>query len=553
MSKTWIDRHRQRLDAAVAASAARTYFSAFEPSCSRRPDPAAARRAGTAAFRSWLDEEFPVATPGADGTVSTERSPFGFDLRVRYPRVVDIDTLLAPRRGARAWRDAGPDGRVGVCLEVLDRLYDRGFEIASAVRHTSGQPFAVAFSSSVANTLDRSLEALAWSWQAQSRVAPTAVWARPGDDGRGMEKTYTVIPRGTSLVIGSDVFPTWNAWPALFASLVAGNRVVVQPHPSAVLPLAITVQVCQEVLAEAGYDVELVTLAVGDRDDRLHEHLAVRPEVRIIDFTGPASCSSWLEERAGQAVLFTGSPGVNSVVLDSTDDFGALCDILARALALCTGQMTTAPQNLLVPRGGIETDEGRKSPREVADGIAAALDALLSDDESAVEILGALANPAVLESVEAAAKQGDVLIASRRVTHPMYADADVHTPVLVGLQAVDADVYSGESLGAVCYLVETADTEESIALFYLMASRHGAVSASVYSTSPAVVDEVRDVALDVGVALSENLLEEGSVNTVSAFSDFYGAGASPSSGATFLDAAFVAPRFRIAQSRRPVS
>ena len=135
----------------------------------------------------------------------------------------------------------------------------------------------------------------------------------------------------------------------------------------------------------------------------------------------------------------------------------------------------------------------------------------------------------------------------------MYADADVHTPVLVGLQAVDADVYSGESLGAVCYLVETADTEESIALFYLMASRHGAVSASVYSTSPDVVDEVRDVALDVGVALSENLLEEGSVNTVSAFSDFYGAGASPSSGATFLDAAFVAPRFRIAQSRRPVS
>ena len=87
--------------------------------------------------------------------------------------------------------------------------------------------------------------------------------------------------------VGSDVFPTWSAWPAIFASLVAGNRVVVQPHPSAVLPLAITVQVCQEVLAEAGYDHELVTLAVGAPGDRLHERLAVRPEVRLIDFTGP--------------------------------------------------------------------------------------------------------------------------------------------------------------------------------------------------------------------------------------------------------------------------
>jgi len=552
LSETQFARHRERLDAAVAASASRTYFSAFEASLSRRPDPAAAQRAGTAAFRSWLDEDFPLTTRGASGTVATERSPFGFDLRVRYPRVVDLDALLAPVRGVRAWRDAGPDGRVGVCLQILDRLYDRGFEIASAVRHTSGQPFGVAFSSSVANTLDRSLEALAWSWQAQSRVAPTALWTRPGDGGRGLEKTYTVIARGTSLVIGSDVFPTWNAWPALFASLVAGNRVVVQPHPSAVLPLAITVQICQEVLAEAGYDVDLVTLAVGDRDDRLHERLAVRPEVRIIDFTGPASFCGWLEERAGQALLFTGSPGVNSVVLDSTDDFGALCVNLARSLALCTGQMTTAPQNLLVPRDGIETDEGRKSPREVAAGLAAALDQVLSDDETAVEILGALANPAVLEFVEYAGKQVEVLIPSRRVAHPMYADAEVHTPVLVGLQAVDADVYSGENLGAVCYLVETADTEESIALFYLMASRHGAVSASVYSTSPDVVAEVRDVALDVGVALSENLLDQVFVNTVSAFSDFYGVGASPASGATFLDAAFVAPRFRIAQSRRPV-
>lgn len=550
METTYFDRHRERLSAAVAATESRTFFSAFDDSPSWRVRPPAESRAGTTAFRDWLDADFPIETRGAAGTVATERSPYGFDLGVRYPHVGDIDALLAPPRGARAWRDAGPDGRVGVCLEILDRLHARGFEIANAVRHTSGQPFVVAFSISVASTLNRSLEALAWSWRQMSRIPRSVVWERPGSGGSRIEKTYTVIPRGTSLVIGSAMFPTWSSWPAIFASLVGGNRVVVQPHPSAVLPLAITVQVCREVLAEAGFDPDLVTLAVGDHGERLHERLAVRSEIRIIDFTGAASFCEWLEDRAGQAVLFTGCPGVNSIVVDSCADFRAMCDNLALSISLCTGQMTTAPQNLLVPRSGIDTDEGRKSPREVAAGIGAALDRLLSEDAGAVEILGAVVSPEIATFAEAAARQGEVLIASRPVAHPTYAEAEVRTPTLIGLKAADADVYTGDTVGGVCFLVETADTEESLALFYLMASRHGAVTAAVYSTSPEVVDEMRDAALDVGVALSENLYGELLVNAVSPFSDFHGTGTSPASSATFLDSAFVAPRFRIVQSRR---
>jgi len=42
------------------------------------------------------------------------------------------------------------------------------------------------------------------------------------------------------------------------------------------------------------------------------------------------------------------------------------------------------------------------------------------------------------------------------------------------------------------------------------------------------------------------------VNTFSAFSDFHGTGTTQASSVAFLDSAFVAPRFRIAQSRRPV-
>ena len=54
-----------------------------------------------------------------------------------------------------------------------------------------------------------------------------------------MQKDYRIVPRGVALVIGCNTFPTWNAYPGLFASLVTGNPVIVKPHPRAVLPLAI--------------------------------------------------------------------------------------------------------------------------------------------------------------------------------------------------------------------------------------------------------------------------------------------------------------------------
>ena len=134
------------------------------------------------------------------------------------------------------------------------------------------------------------------------------------------------------------------------------------------LPLAITVQVCQEVLAEAGFDPNLVTLAAEDPADKLAATLATRPEVKLIDFTGGNAFGDWLEENARQAVVFTEKAGVNTVVVDSTDDFRAMCQNLAFSFALYSGQMCTAPQNVYLPADGIETDDGRKSLAEVGAG-----------------------------------------------------------------------------------------------------------------------------------------------------------------------------------------
>lgn len=549
-------RHRDRLDAAVAACDSREYYSAFSESPSPRVYGETAAADGQAAYAAWLGGDFPLSTPGSDGTVATERSPFGIDLGVRYPRVpaddAAVDALLgAARAGMRAWRDAGPEGRTGVCLEILDRLHARVFELANAVQHTSGQAFVMAFQAGGAHALDRALEAIAYAWTEMTRTPATARWEKPGKHPLVMEKTFTVVPRGVALVIGCNTFPTWNSWPGLFASLVTGNAVVVKPHPGAVLPLAITVQACQEVLAEHGLDPNLVTLAAEDPADGLAAVLAVRPEVKLVDFTGGNAFGDWLEANATQATVFTEKAGVNTVVVDSTSSFGAMCQNLAFSFSLYTGQMCTAPQNVYLPADGIETDEGRKTPAEVGAGIGAALDKLLGDDARAVELLGGVVNAGVLERLDSVGSRGEVLVPSRTVAHPAYADATVRTPALVALRAgEDADVYETECFGPVAYLISTPGTDASVDLFRDTVQRHGAMTAAVYSTSEEVLDDVREAALDAGVALSENLLGGVFVNQSAAFSDFHGTGANPAANASYTDGAYVASRFRIVQSRR---
>jgi phenylacetic acid degradation protein paaN len=553
MSSAYFDKHRDKLEAAVAACASREYYSAFDESPSPRVYGETAAGEGKAAFEALLGKPFPLETPGSQGTVTPERSPYGFDLGVSYPRARDVDALLgAARAGIKAWRDAGPEARVGLGIEILERLHARVFELANAVQHTSGQAFVMAFQAGGAHALDRALEAIAYAHVEMARTPRTALWEKPGKVPVAMEKTFTVVPRGVSLVIGCNTFPTWNSWPGLFASLVTGNAVVVKPHPSAVLPLAITVQVCQEVLTEAGFDRNLVGLAAEDPGDRLAATLAVRPEVKLIDYTGGSAFGEWLEEHARQAVVFTEKSGVNTVVVDSTSDFRAMCQNLAFSLALYTGQMCTAPQNIYLPATGVETDDGLKSPEEVAQGIGAAFDKLLGDDARAVEVLGGVVNDGVLSRLESAGARGEVYVASRSVTHPAYPDATVRTPTLVGLTAADTEAYESECFGPVAYLIATSGTDESISLFRSTVATHGAMTASVYSTSDEVVEQMRDAALDVGVALSENLLSGVFVNQSAAYSDFHGTGANPAATASYTDGAFVSSRFRVVQSRRHV-
>jgi phenylacetic acid degradation protein paaN len=541
-------RHADTLARAGAAIRERAYYSAYPESPSPRVYGETAAADGQAAYQAYLGGVFPLDQPGEP--VATEVSPFGTALGVSYPHA-DPDTLIAAATAALpTWRDAGPDTRAGVCLEILARLHANIFELANAVQFTSGQAFVMAFQAGGAHALDRALEAIAYAYDEMTRHPATAAWEKPGKQPLRMTKTFHVAPRGVALVIGCNTFPTWNSYPGLFASLVTGNPVIVKPHPRAVLPLAITVRYAREALAAAGFDPNLVQLAPEAPGERLASVLATRPEVKIVDFTGSTEYGDWLEEHARQAAVFTEKAGVNTVIVDSTDDFAGLCRNLAFSLTLYSGQMCTTPQNILVPADGVDTDQGLKSPDDVAAGIAAAIEALTGDPARAVELTGAIVNDGVLGRLDEARKVGEVVLDSRSVDHPAYVDAVVRTPMVVKLSADAADVYDREWFGPVSFVIATGGTGHSLEIFRETVGRRGALTAAVYSTDETVLDVTEAAAVDVGVNLSCNLTGGVFVNQSAAFSDFH-ATPNPAANAALTDGAYVAGRFRIVQSRRP--
>ena len=554
MSHPLFVRHRPLLEQALKALADRGYWSAFPESPSPKVYGEGAAEGGKAAFDALLDKPFPLKLPGATGTIGAERSPYGFPLGISYPRV-DLDALFAAIAKAESgWRKAGPEAWVGVSLEILARINKRSFEIAHAVMHTTGQAFVMAFQAAGPHAQDRGLEAVAYAWDEMRRIPLKAYWEKPQgkNEPLRMEKHYRVVPRGVGLVIGCNTFPTWNGYPGMFASLATGNAVVVKPHPNAILPLAISVQIAREVLTEAGFDPNVVTLVAHAAGDDTAQRLALRPEVRLIDFTGSSANGEWLEKNARQAQVYTEKSGVNQIVIDSADDMKGVARNIGFSLALYTGQMCTAPQNIYVPRGGIDTAEGHLSFDQVGDALGEAVQKLLGDPARAVEILGAVVNDGVAERIDAARALGPIIVDSRAIAHPLFKDARIRTPLIVKLDARDDAKYLKEWFGPIAFVIATDDTKQSLAIAGRAVREHGALTLSLYSKNPTVIDDAVAVAEDAGVALSINLTGGVFVNQSAAFSDYHGTGANPAANAALTDAAFVASRFRVVQHRMHV-
>jgi phenylacetic acid degradation protein paaN len=551
MSEKYYAEHREILKKAREVIASREYWSPYPESPRGYGEEAPA--AGEAAFEDRIGRRFTIDQAADEWSSGAETSAYGRDLGVTYPVVTVAALLAAAEVAGTEWGGAPIKDRTGVCLEILDRLARNSFEMAHAVMQTTGQSFLMAFQAGGPHALDRGLEAVAYAYDALTRLPKRMRWEKPqGTKGPlVVNKTWRVRPAGIAVTLGVSTFPTWNGYPGIFASLVTGNPVIVKPHPATILPLAIFVETARAVLADAGFDPNVVQLAVDTAEAPIAEDLVMDPRVKLIDYTGGTAFGGWLEKNATHAEVFTEKAGVNSVIIDSATDLKGVFRNLSVSMTMYGGQMCTTPQNIFVPRSGIEVGGEPVGYDEVVAGFTGAIDGLLSDDDRASDILGAIKDTASLERLNAAADGHEILLESREVRNARFPEAVVRTPVIVEVEGADKDTYMREMFGPVIYVVATDSTEQSLALATESALRYGALTWLVYSTDPAVQERAEDAAVAAGVSVAFNLTGGLFVNQSAAFSDFHATGANPAGNSSLTDPAFIAKRFRVVGVRKP--
>lgn len=542
------DRHRALLNDALSALRTRGYWSPFSEVPSGKIYGETAKADGTAAFKARLGKPFALDGHPETRRVGAELSPWGPQLGITYPAADAAALVKASMEAAPAWAAASPETRIGICLEILVRLNRNSFEIAESVTHTTGQAFPMAFQAGGPHAQDRGLEAVAVAYDEMSRAPKDAVWEKPQGKAAPLvlEKHWRIVPRGVGLVIGCRTFPTWNTYPGLFASLATGNAVIVKPHPGSILPAALTVAIARDVLKEEGFPANVVLLAVDEPGAEITKDLVQHPDVSIIDYTGSNAFGEWVRNNAGDAQVFTEEAGVNSIVVAATDNFQGMCDNIAFSLSLYSGQMCTSPQDIFVPRGGIETNLGHKSFDEVGAGIAASIDALLADPARCAGVCGAIADPATLARIERVKGHGRVVRASSS-----FEGARSATPLVLAVDGDSTQAHEEECFGPISFLVAVDSADAGIAAAAGLARRKGAITAALYDTDEARIERAAEAFAKAGVNLSVNLIGNIFVNQSAAFSDFHVTGANPAGNASLTDTAFVANRFRLAMWRRP--
>lgn len=551
----WFDTHKATLDKALDVCAKRYAWTAYQESPSSRIHGAEKPALGKANFESFLNKPYPLEQAATIGQTGNEVSPYTLkELGITYPKA-DVAELYKHIDVAKAdWRSASIETRVGVCLEILHRCSEQLFENAHSTMHTSGQSYIMAFAGSGANALDRGLEALSYAYKAMKDIPATADWERKfGADGAAkLEKRYRLMPRGVGVVICCATFPLWNGYPALCASLATGNPVVMKPHPSAILPVALMVSRCREILTEAGFDPNLVTLVADTREEPATMPLLEHPDTAIIDFTGSPQFGNWIEKNCAQKLVYTETAGCNSVVIESTDDLAGMAKAIAHSLCQASAQMCTSVQNIHIPKNGILVNDEQISFEDVSQAICTAVETHLENPKNAAFLCGTLVDDNIFQTIERmhklGAERGKILRESGPYENPGFPNARTATPLIIEVNNSDSELYREELFGPMSFMIKGESADDCLAAATRDAKERGAITSHVYSIDDDFLDKAQDAYNYAGASVACNLMGMP-INFAAAYSDFHVTGLNPAGNACLADLAFVTSRFRVVQSK----
>ena len=550
------NQHKTILDRAVKANQERIFFAQYPEHPSPKIYGEDADKEGREWFQAMVGKKFEeLSQADTAGWVGDEESPYLQEsLNISYPTIAADEYVENAVLAFDEWRRVSPADRAAMLIESLERMKARFFEIAYATMHTTGQGYMMAFQASGPHAADRALEAVAMGYEEQMRFPEEITWDKPmGKFNLTLHKEWRKVPKGVGLVVGCSTFPTWNSVPGMYASLVTGNPVIIKPHPGSVLPIAILVGELQKVLVEHDINPLVVQLAVDSYTNLITKDLAENPAVKLIDYTGGSVFGDYLEGLPGKLV-FTEKTGVNSAIIDSTDDVDKMVGNLAFSISLYSGQMCTAPQNIFLPADGVDTPDGKVSFDEIAGKFVEQFNGLIDNPKAGPFVLGAIQNPATCDRVSATGKlPGKILLASRSVENPMFKNARIATPTLIQVDASQVEVFASELFGPIAFLIKTKNTEESVALARQLAEDHGAISCAAYSIDSDTKEFIADQMSLAATPVSFNLKTGIYVNQHASFSDFHVTGGNPAGNASFTNPEYVIKRFVWVGNREPIS
>lgn len=476
--------------------------------------------------------------------IGEEISPYlQTGIGVQYPQAPIDDVISYSKLAMQNWQQVSIEMRIALLIESLEQIKNRFFDIAYATMHTTGQPFMMSFQASGPHSNDRALEAAIVGYQELTKYVKETDWVKSmGKFDLKMHKNWKPIPKGVGLAIGCSTFPVWNTVPAIFANLITGNSCIVKPHPKAILPIAIFVAEMQKVLASNSINPDIVYLAVDTTDSPITKQLAEHQDIKLIDYTGSSFFGSYIEGL--NKTVFTEKAGVNSVILDSTNDLKSVMQNIAFSASLYSGQMCTAPQNIFISQNGIETESGLVPYDECVAQLCQAIKDLTGNPKSGPAIVGAIQNDLTVKRVkEFEAKGMKVLLNSGAVHNDEFIDARTLSPLVIELEDDNYSIFNEECFGPILFVIKTKGFNSSLALSKQLVKEKGALTCAAYCISIDRQNLIEQEMNSVFVPVSFNFTGAAFINSHAAFSDLHLTGGNAAGNASFSNSEFVSRRF----------
>ncbi|MGB0838896.1 MAG: aldehyde dehydrogenase family protein [Chitinophagales bacterium] len=446
-------------------------------------------------------------------------------LGIKYPfyALEGAQLLQNAQNSTENWRNIGVKKRTTLLIEAVSSFRPHLHELAYALQHTTGKSFGMAFQA-VTHAFDYALEQIIIAYKALLPYPKTVDWQKPfGATPLKLTKTYVALPKGISLVMADNFDPLRFALPALFANLVCGNVVLLKPHDSVVLPIALVVKYLQQYLQDQQISPQIVQLSLVNEKNQTQ--FVREPAISVIDYVGTPTFRASLKNLSNKEI-FTHNSVINSAIVHSVYDLRLVMRNIAYTVSLYSGQGYGALQNIFIPETGVQLEDGTM---ETYDEVVALLKNELLNialNPKTIGMLGALQNAEIAGAMQTAKSSANrVLSELAKVRNKNYPAARQKAPLLLEALPSQKALWSKKWLGGVVVVVKVKNSTEALDKIQTLAQENKSTTAMrcvLYHIEDKTTSIQYQKLSQCGLAIDHNFVGLNFPNQHFAFSDSLG-------------------------------